>query len=96
MLKLFQSAPAPKVVDEARYRELRETMQNIVIAHAAICYKQLRPEQLAEVQAEWTAAIKGRGWAPFFAVDGILPGAPRAWDTACNAAPSQHAPIQLR
>jgi hypothetical protein len=52
---------------EARCRELQRTMQEIVIAHAAVCYKHLNTEQLEAVQREWAQLIKGRRWAEFFA-----------------------------
>lgn len=70
--------PAQPADYEQRYRELRQTMQNIVIAHAATCYKHMRPEQYELVREEWARIVKGKGWASFFVDDSVpLPAA--AW-----------------
>lgn len=62
---------------EARYRELRRTMQDIVIAHAAVCFQHMSREQLAAAQEEWARVVAGKGWEHFFIEDdGPLPAAP--------------------
>ena len=67
-MSLFGKKSSTSAQDyEARSRELQRTMQEIVIAHAAICYKHLNSEQLSAVQSEWAQLIKGRRWAQFFA-----------------------------
>jgi hypothetical protein len=67
-MNLFGKKPPASAADcEARCRELQRTMQEIVIAHAAVCYKHLNTEQLAAVQREWAQLIRGRRWAEFFA-----------------------------
>jgi len=80
MTLFVKKAPAQQEDYETRYRELRATMQEIVIAHAAACYKHMTPEQLVAVQAEWARLIKGKGWANFF-VDDSLPVAAPKWHT---------------
>ena len=77
MTLFLKKAPAKQEDYEKLYRELRSTMQEIVIAHAAACYKHMTPDQLVAVQAEWAKLIKGRGWAPFFADYSLQPAAPR-------------------
>ncbi len=75
MALFSKKAPVPPETDDARCRELRRTMQDIVIAHAMICYKHLGREELAAVHEEWAATVRGKGWAPFFANDDTpLPG----------------------
>lgn len=54
-------------------------MQNIVIAHAAICYKHMTAEQFAAVQADWAKLIRGKGWAGFFGDDNPPPAMPKWW-----------------
>jgi hypothetical protein len=54
---------------EKRVRDLRRMMQDIVIAHAMVCYKHMTPEQLEAAREEWARVVKGKGWAPFFADD---------------------------
>jgi hypothetical protein len=67
---LFSRKTAVKPeADDAHNRELRRTMQNIVIAHAVICYKHMTTEQLEAAREEWAATVRGKGWAPFFADD---------------------------
>lgn len=80
MTLFLKKAPAKQEDFEKLYRELRSTMQEIVIAHAAACYKHMTPEQLLAVQAEWAKLIRGKGWAAFFADDSMPVGAPR-WET---------------
>src|SRR6185369_13411788 len=69
MSLLSMNAPVKRETDDARSRELRRTMQDIVIAHAMICYKHMTREQLEAARDEWAATVKGKGWAPFFADD---------------------------
>jgi hypothetical protein len=74
MIQLFRKRK-PRAEDyEARYRELRRTMQDILIAHAAVAYKHMTPEQFAAVQEEWGRLIKGRNWGVLFVDDSIAPG----------------------
>lgn len=77
MTLFLKKAPAKQEDYETLYRELRATMQEIVIAHAAACYKHMTPEQLVLVQSEWAKLIKGRGWAAFFADDSMPMAAPK-------------------
>ena len=77
-MTLFLKKASAKQEDyEKLYRELRATMQEIVIAHAAACYKHMTPEQLVAVQAEWAKLIKGKGWAAFFADDSLPAAQPK-------------------
>lgn len=80
MFQLFRKPEARDDTDyEALYRELRRTMQDIVIAHAAVAYKHMTTEQFVAVQAEWAQLIAGKGWAAFFSEDMPAPGARRDW-----------------
>lgn len=72
---------------DARCRELRRTMQDIVIAHAATCFKHMNAEQLAAAQADWARVVQGRGWMPFFTDDGPLPAAPNIETSPQGAGP---------
>ena len=75
MALFSKKAPESRETDDARCRELRATMQDIVIAHAIICHKHMTREQIEAAQEEWGATVKGKGWAPFFADDDTpLPG----------------------
>jgi hypothetical protein len=74
MIQLFGKRNAGADDYEARYRALRRTMQDILIAHAAVAYKHMTPEQFAAVQDEWGQLIKGRNWGVLFADDAIGPG----------------------
>lgn len=74
MFSFLKSPPPPE--SDAAYRELRRTMQDIVLAHATICFKHLTQEQLVAVQAEWARVVRGRGWTPFFVDDGPPAPAP--------------------
>ena len=79
-MALLSKSPITKQEDYERlYRELRGTMQDIVIAHAAACYKHMTPDQLTAVQAEWARLIRGRNWAPFFTDDAIPPRPAASW-----------------
>ncbi len=80
-MNLFRRAKSNDAEYEARYRELRRTMQDIVIAHAAVAYKHMTPEQFSAVQEEWRKLVQGNGWASLF-VDDTLPPTPRWDDTA--------------
>lgn len=77
MTLFLKKASAQQEDYEKLYRELRATMQEIVIAHAAACYKHMTPEQLVAVQAEWAKLIKGKGWAAFFADDSLPVAQPK-------------------
>lgn len=80
MILGFGKRPTDDVDYEKLYRELRHTMQDIVIAHAAACYKHMTPEQLTAVQADWAKLIRGKGWAAFFTDEIPIAPAPR-WQT---------------
>lgn len=84
-----KSSSSPAETD-ARFRELRRTMQDIVIAHAATCFKYMNQEQLSAAQAEWAQVVKGRGWLSFFTDDGPPPSAPNI-ETAPQGAGPQSA-----
>lgn len=64
---------------ERIYRDARRMMQDILIAHAAICYKHMTAEQFERVQAEWTRVVRGKGWAAFFADDSVPMAPPKGW-----------------
>ena len=66
MMQFFKIPRAKEEDYEALYRELRRTMQDIVIAHAQVAYRHMNSEQFAAVQADWATLVKGKGWAGFF------------------------------
>jgi len=75
MALFSKKTPENRETDDAHCREVRATMQDIVIAHTIICYKHMTREQIEAAQEEWGATVKGKGWAPFFADDDTpLPG----------------------
>jgi hypothetical protein len=74
-----RKTPVKPEVSDAHIRALRRTMQNIVIAHAMICYKHMAAEDLEAAREEWAATVKGKGWVSFFADDDTPLPAP-SWE----------------